>query len=175
MKQVFSSFQSKFFAAYKQSRKLKAVNLSQKVSFIGHDLFFCENDHRPWKRIDFRLFFSKFVQADLEEEETQGKNKWKILFFSGWSRGMERDKDEKSCVDRLPLCLCTLWRFVTMITRMIRKAPFWKVVRSNGHCPKSFCPPIPLCQTGILWRFITMITRMTRAMVNMMTTRAMMA
>ena len=174
MKQVFSSFQSKFFAANKQSRKLKAVNLSQKVSFIGHDLFFVRIiiGHEKELTLDF---FSKFVQADLEEEETQGKNKWKILFFSGRSRGMERDKDEKSCVDRLPLCLCTLWRFVTMITRMIRKAPFWKVVRSNGHCPKSFCPPIPLCQTGTLWRFITMITRMTRAMMNMMTTRAMMA
>ena len=174
MKQVFSSFQSKFFAANKQSRKLKAVNLSQKVSFIGHDLFFCENDHRPWKRIDFRLFFEICPGWPWGRGDTR-KNKWTILFFSGWSRGMERDKDEKSCVDRLPLCLCTLWRFVTMITRMIRKAPFWKVVRSNGHCPKSFCPPIPLCQTGTLWRFITMITRMTRAMMNMMTTRAMMA
>ena len=66
MKQVFSSFQSKFFAANKQSRKLKAVNLSQKVSFIGHDLFFCRMSigHEKELTLDF---FSKFVQVGLEK------------------------------------------------------------------------------------------------------------
>ena len=50
-----------------------------------------------------------FALVDLEEEEeTREKINENISFFSGRSRGMERDKDEKSCVDRLPLCLCTL-------------------------------------------------------------------
>ena len=74
MKQVFSSFQSKFFAANKQSRKLKAVNLSQKVSFIGHDLFFVRIIIGHEKELTLDIF-SKFVQADLEEEEKQGKNR----------------------------------------------------------------------------------------------------
>ena len=147
MKQVFSSFQSKFFAANKQSRKLKAVNLSQKVSFIGHDLFFCENDHRPWKRIDFRLFFEICPGWPWGRGDTREKQMKDFILFRSIKRNGERQGWEE-----------LRWSpaFVPLHFMKVRhndhwddkESPFLKSGPFKRALPKKLLPPYPPLSNG---------------------------